>query len=994
VVDPAETKTVLREVLERAAMVVASVLLVLVLVELGMRVFGAAPLPKTAAGGFRPEHPLLRLLRPNECKDVGSPDGPYFIEVCTNRLGLRDREHVAGEAPRVIGLGDSFTFGWGVDQHDTFVTHLERALRLALPTVRPGVWNAGLSYTSQVHQDVLLRHLYDKVHPDAVVLAFSEDNDIDENIVWNPNLGVFPERGEIPAAEVNAYRDAYRGVVFQDFLFRHSALVRFMRQRQLRSSMAAEAAALDSRLQAHGFTGAPLSRMVVDEARRRFLQAFSHKYDDDWRVTEILLERIRTYVADRGGRLVLLRVPSRVAVEDSAWSSARRRFCGPDTATSQKLCGTLDRGHTATRLAAYARSHGLAYVDPESTLHAAADRGETLFLPEDIHLSRLGHARVGEQLAESVVPLLGGKKPDSSSSAPQKRRQVGAYWYPWYRGEDWTSFTDYTPKGGAYISDQAPVIGRHVQQAERGEIDFLMIELLADHNPESKFNDRAVDGMVNAIVERRKRGFSKLEFAVMTDIYVGEADIMTGDRWLEVTRRHLNQIWTRFVEPHPDAYVKVDGKPLLGIFSPAAPIDDSRFTIVRPYWVSHEQWKDWDRKKELVPFWDTAPQTVTDPRFVSVIPGYNDWRLERQPQVGPYLPRLGGRTFVEQWRRVFEVDPQVVLVYSFNEFYEQTQIQPTVEQGDRYLVLNQLLARRFKDGRPLSDADSGRLVDVVEPSAQVGEEKVAWLPLSDPRVTMRGFEAREPGRHAFRDQAELEFDVESEQAFVVGIAHPPTFERCAGMSVTIVGAGEEKTDVFGTELTQLSILRDSPMAKNVNHLKLVLRRVPGKPDCRDSGERPITITGITRYPLSTSERLNIRVDDPKVRLEGFWEVEAPPAGSFAWSRERSLVSITGLTPGVRHKVTLAFRDTAGFGNVDIGPDQEHLQHVVITPGRTATYPDPLMVLSDGTLTIAIKSPTWRPHERFNSEDPRTLGMALRLVTLDRVEGVTSPHERR
>lgn len=976
-------------------MVVASVVLTLGLAEVALRIAKAAPVPETTSGGFRPDHPLLRLLRPHECKDVGALDSAYSIEVCTNQLGLRDRDHASGEAPRVIALGDSFTFGWGVERQDTYVAHLERALRLAMPEAHPGVWAAGLSYTSQAHQDVLLRYLYDKVMPDAVVLAFAEDNDIDENIVWNPNLGVFPERGEIAPTEVTAYRDGFRGVVFQDFLFRHSALVRFFRQRHLRASMAAEVAALDSRLEAHGFTGAPLSRMVADEARRRFLQAFSRKYDDDWRITEILLDRIQRYVAERGGKLMLLRIPSRMSVEDDAWTAACDRFCGTEPGEREKACGALDRRHTARRLSDYANAHGLVYVDPESALRSGVERGETLYIPEDIHLSRLGHARLAEPLASAVVPFVGGKAPPVPPiSKDQKPRQVGAYWYPWYRAEDWSSFTDYTPKGGAYLSTNAAAIQRQIHQAERGELDFLMIELLADHNPESKFNNDAVNAMVNAIVERRRRGFSKLSFAMLTDIFVGEADIATTDKWLEVTRKHLDQIWQRFVEPHRDAYVHVDGKPLLGIFSPAAPIDDPRYTIVRPYWVSHEQWKDWDRKRELVPFWDMYPQTVTDPRFMSVIPGYNDWRLERQPQVGPYLPRLGGRTFVEQWRRVFETNPEVVFVYSFNEFFEQTQIQPTLEQGDRYLLLNELLARRFKDGRPLGEGEGNRLADVVEPQAPDTEEKVRWLPIEDPRLVTRGLEPIGNGRRALRDQAEIEFDLDSQQAFVLGIAHLPSFERCAGLSVTISGAEAQKNDAFSTELTQLSILRDTPLAKEVRHVKLTLRRVPASSDCHDPGGKPIVLVGVTRYPLATAERLNLHLDDRTVALQNFWDIESPPAGSFAWTRDRSSITVSGLSPGARHKVTLSFRDTAGFGNVEFGPDQQHLQRVVITPGRTATLPEPLVVSPEGRLVIEIKSPTWRPHDKLGSEDQRTLGLALRLITLDRVEGQAGPHDPR
>jgi hypothetical protein len=153
------------------------------------------------------------------------------------------------------------------------------------------------------------------------------------------------------------------------------------------------------------------------------------------------------------------------------------------------------------------------------------------------------------------------------------------------------------------------------------------------------------------------------------------------------------------------------------------------------------------------------------------------------------------------------------------------------------------------------------------------------------------------------------------------------------------------------------------------------------------------ITGVARYPLATAERLNFRVDEPAVHLDGFWDVEQSPSGSFAWSKERAEIRIRGLTPGARHRVMLTFRDTAGFGDVELGPDDGHLTEVVLTPGRTATMANPVTVSAEGTLSIHLKTGTWSPHERFKSEDTRTLGLALRLVTLDRVEGPAAPHPR-
>jgi hypothetical protein len=141
------------------------------------------------------------------------------------------------------------------------------------------------------------------------------------------------------------------------------------------------------------------------------------------------------------------------------------------------MCGPVDREHTAARLAAYAKTHGITFVDPGSGLRARAAHGEKLYLPEDIHLGPLGHLRVGESLAQAIVPLFGGKAVEPQAEKPHKRRQVGAYWYSWYRAQDWSTFTDYTPKGGGYVSDDAKAIARQILQAERGEIDFLFIEL-------------------------------------------------------------------------------------------------------------------------------------------------------------------------------------------------------------------------------------------------------------------------------------------------------------------------------------------------------------------------------------------------------------------------------------------------------------------------------------------------------------------------------------
>jgi hypothetical protein len=209
----------------------------------------------------------------------------------------------------------------------------------------------------------------------------------------------------------------------------------------------------------------------------------------------------------------------------------------------------------------------------------------------------------------------------------------------------------------------------------------------------------------------------------------------------------------------------------------------------------------------------------------------------------------------------------------------------------------------------------------------------------------------------------------------------------------VIGDGEEKTRTFSSELSQLSILRDVPLPKTVERLKLRLRRIAGAPDCSHTAKKPILITGVVRYPFSAVERLTFDVADRRVLLDGFWDIETTPSGPFAWSGGSSTIKLSHLTPGMRHRVTLVLRDTGNFDSLQIGTDPKHLKRVAITPARTASFPEPIGVSPEGTLEIVFKSDRWKPRERFGSEDPRTLGVALRLITLDRVDGAPPPDRR-
>jgi len=125
----------------------------------------------------------VKLKRPVADPDLSfahAPNRSAFlmgVPVSINSEGLRDREFSFEKPPdvyRVIMLGDSTTFGWGVKAEDTAAKFLERKLNANLPAGynRAEVMNAGVGNYDTVQEVTYYETIGWKYHPDLVVLVF------------------------------------------------------------------------------------------------------------------------------------------------------------------------------------------------------------------------------------------------------------------------------------------------------------------------------------------------------------------------------------------------------------------------------------------------------------------------------------------------------------------------------------------------------------------------------------------------------------------------------------------------------------------------------------------------------------------------------------------------------------------------------------------------------------------------------------------------------
>lgn len=162
--------------MKNLALLLISICFALVLGEIALRIMGWDPLyvsPERIQ--FWKEHSLLGWAhQPGQEGVFENPQFRTFVRI--NQKGLRDREH-SYERPnntkRILVLGDSFAWGFGVDESDRFSELLETSLGV-------DVVNAGVSGYSTDQELLWLKSEGIKYDADLVILIFC-GNDIIHN---------------------------------------------------------------------------------------------------------------------------------------------------------------------------------------------------------------------------------------------------------------------------------------------------------------------------------------------------------------------------------------------------------------------------------------------------------------------------------------------------------------------------------------------------------------------------------------------------------------------------------------------------------------------------------------------------------------------------------------------------------------------------------------------------------------------------------------------
>jgi hypothetical protein len=240
-----------RGTLQNLLLTLISVLVTLVLIEIGLRVVGRSPSPQlpaveteeelaedgaTEAAGdaararnmtprYDPSPRLGWHLHPDTTQ-VFRLRGEFDTTVRSNQLGFRGPP--LGPRPddvvRYVVIGDSYAFGWGVEEDSTYAAQLERLLEAsAADDQRFEVVNAALPGFGTFQRLRALESIL-PLGVDAVIAEFSASNDVVDDWRAAPYVPDELERYQ---------REGTRFPALELFLARHSRLVALVRKRTM-----------------------------------------------------------------------------------------------------------------------------------------------------------------------------------------------------------------------------------------------------------------------------------------------------------------------------------------------------------------------------------------------------------------------------------------------------------------------------------------------------------------------------------------------------------------------------------------------------------------------------------------------------------------------------------------------------------------------------------------------------------------------------------------
>jgi hypothetical protein len=316
-----------------------------------------------------------------------------------------------------------------------------------------------------------------------------------------------------------------------------------------------------------------------------------------------------------------------------------------------------------------------------------------------------------------IAPIAGERHPDDADynasgdrdlslswlSVSPGERLLLAFYYPWYCVDYWSGTDLLDTPLFPYDSDDPVAIAHHVTWARTAGLDGFIVSWWGWENIFYDNNlSQVLDNMAGTSLQ------ATIYFESLSRFFTSTGKVI--DELKYVLDTHCGH----------SSYLRLDGRPVIFLYA-------VEYAPWREGTTTYEAWQavvDGLHAYGYNPFFvaDTLDLTylnifdglhtylalrdVSDYETIScqthqagklwaanIYPGYDDRLLEGR--TGLYIPRNDGQVYSDTFAAALQSDPDWIVVTSFNEWYENTHIEPGVLYGYDYLSQTAVLATQF-----------------------------------------------------------------------------------------------------------------------------------------------------------------------------------------------------------------------------------------------------------------------------------------------------------
>jgi len=446
-------------------------------------------------------------------------------------------------------------------------------------------------------------------------------------------------------------------------------------------------------------------------------------------------------------------------IKDDQWHEVTVRAVGNAIAVSldgKAIIDVKDEDHNGVPPVA---SGGIVLVARKY----ANSEGKTQVLFKDVRVEAVGdvprglawtladakRAAAGRMKKVSMLDFMAARRQRRYTRVPRK---VLAFYYTWYgppdengNGFHWGKVTPeehdiaastHYPARGAYDSQDPKLIDWHIDLAKAHGVDVFIstwwaigdyhdraFVTLLDRAKAKNFEvtaywetvpgegrakiTRAVDDLVYVLGQYADQpAFFKVDGKPVVFVYGRVMNQVTMTELPEIitlARERYGKDFLLVADGYQEGYARLFDA--LHVYNICGALDEKPIGYIRDY------------ARKTFPAAAQLAKSQGKIAGITIIPGYDDRKI-RDPGIN--APRHGGQSYRALWEEAVAADPDWVVITSWNEWHEGSEIEPSHEDGDQYLKITGEYAAKFK-ATPFSK------IPVPDTPAGVPADKAAAL---------------------------------------------------------------------------------------------------------------------------------------------------------------------------------------------------------------------------------------------------------------------------